>query len=247
VFGLAMAVALSGIGGSNAILSSIEPALNNAAASGQSTTLPSEGLLHLMWWGVVASQVLWGLAVARLISRTSPAGMSSQPDIKGNGATRQQTGQTAFATTAAILAVGACILPLNEVTSTEVTSPASLFSFGAATPACLLGAVIGWLLSQASDAVRDRIAIATDSLTRLCREWFYLEDFIRYGVALPTRIAAIIAETVDRKISGGTSESGWEHTPSRLAGMIEQQQKQPAVYYGLTGLLVVVGLLWSVF
>jgi len=98
---------------------------------------------------------------------------------------------------------------------------------------------------QAGENVRRRVTGGLDSMTRLSREWFYLEDAIRCGLELPIRGLTLLIEICDRKILGGTAEHGWEKLPARIAGSIEYLRFQPAVYYGLTGVLLVVGLLWS--
>lgn len=247
VSGVALAIAVSGIGGSNAILMLIEAALHNATDTFSPAVQSPVRVLHLWWWSVVVSQILWGMAIMRLtVARTDAAELNRFVD-QNSGTARQPAWHATFNIFAVVLALGVCILPLSSTAHSGIVSPVRLLSFGAATPACLLGAVIYWLESQANERVQHRIAAAFNSLSRLCSEWFYLEGYIRYGIALPVRIAAIIAETIDQKILGGTSEDSWKLTASRLADAVGQQQRQPAIYYGLTGVLIVVGLLWSVF
>lgn len=237
VFGMAMLVAVCGIGGGNAILSLVELSLRETA---DTTTASSvDRFLILNWWGVVLGQILWGVAIVKLVS-IQPSSASAR--VEDPNASRQGA---LVATIAACLALAACIVPLPSRLPVQTELPARLFTFGAATPACLLGVVSTWLLSQASEAVRGRVAGILESLTRLCHEWFYIEDAVRYGVALPIRGLAALAEFCDRRIPGGRSEDGWKYAPTHFASSIEYLRDQPAVYYGLTGVLLLVGLLWT--
>ncbi|MFT5095152.1 MAG: NADH:ubiquinone oxidoreductase subunit 5 (subunit L)/multisubunit Na+/H+ antiporter MnhA subunit, partial [Porticoccaceae bacterium] len=236
-FGIAMLVAVCGIGGGNALLSLVEVSLRGIA---DAATVSSAGrFLVLIWWGVVLSQTLWGVAIVKLVS-IQPSTEAAQVD----DAIASRLGNL-VPTIAASLALIVCMVPLGGGLMAQSELPARLLAFGAATPACLLGVVSAWLLSHASDAVRGRVATSLDSLTRLCREWFYIEDAVRYGAAMPVRGLALLAEFCDRRILGGRSEDGWKHAPIRIAGSLEYLREQPAVYYGLTGVLLLVGLLWT--
>jgi hypothetical protein len=236
-FGIAILVSVCGIGGGNAILSLVEVSLRGIADT--ATTSSAGRLLVLIWWGVVLSQVLWGVAIVKLVS-IQPSSEAVQVE---NANTSKL--ETLVATLAALLALIACIVPLRDGLPAVSELPTRLLMFGAATPACLLGVVSAWLLSQASEVVRGRVAGSLDSLTRLCRGWFYIEDAVRYGAAVPVRGLALLAEFCDRRILGGRSEDGWKHTPTRIASSFEYLRDQPAVYYGLTGVLLLVGLLWT--
>lgn len=241
-FGITMLIAVTGIGGSNAVLSVIESSLQ--AGQNEIVDAASNRLLLIVWWGILIGQLLWGIAILKLVmsrpsSETSPAPNSLNPNFARSSAIA-----SVVATMAACVAICACIAPL-DVPGTADTSPTRLLNFGAATPACLLGMVSTWLLLQAGKNMRSRIAVSLDSLMRLCREWFYLEDAVQCGLALPIRGLAIVTEFCDRKILGGTSEHGWKKLPGRIAGTIEHLRFQPAVYYGLTGVLLLVSLLWS--
>ena len=235
--GIAMALSLSGIGGSNAILSLIESQLRNIA--NVSSDGPTEYPLLLIWWGIVISQVLWGIAVVKLAT--------VQPSVPYSQSKKSEPVRAAefVALTVAALALALCFVPASSSQPVNTKVSNQLFTFGAATPACLIGAISAWLLTRSSDHARARVASRLNSLTRLSREWFYLEDAVRYGIILPARGLSIVAEFCDRKLLGGTTESGWKKLPTQLAGMIEFLRTQPAVYYGLTGILLVVGLLWS--
>lgn len=236
-FGIAILVAVCGVGGGNAILSLVELSLRETAES--ATTSSADHFLMLIWWGVVFSQILWGVAIVKLVS-IQP---SAEPVlVEAPNATRL-AGLVALLATC--LALIACIMPLSGGLPAQSELPARLLTFGAATPACLLGVVSAWLLLQASEAVRGRVAGSLDSMTRLCREWFYIGDAVRYGAVLPIRVLAALAEVFDRRIPGGRSEDGWKYAPTHFASSIEYLRDQPAVYYGLTGVLLVVGLLWT--
>ena len=236
-FGMAILVAACGIGGGNAILSLVELSLRETA--GTATASSADRFLILIWWGVVLSQILWGIAIVNLVSVRPSA---ETAPVEDPNASRLGT---FVATIAACLALAACIMPFPGGLPAQSELPARLLSFGAATPACLLGVVSAWLLSQASEAVRGRVAGSLESLTRLCREWFYIEDAVRYGAVLPIRGLALLAEFCDRRILGGRSEDVWKYALAHFAGSIEYLRDQPAVYYGLTGVLLVVGLLWT--
>lgn len=236
-FGMAMLVAVGGIGGGNAILSLVELSLRETADS--ATISSADHFLILIWWGVVLGQILWGVAIVKLVSIQPLA--ESAPVEEPNSSRRGAL----VSMIAACLALIACIVPVPGGLPAQSELPGRLFSFGAATPACLLGVVSAWLLSQASEAVRGRVAGSLDSLARLCREWFYIEDAVRYGAALPIRGLALLAQFCDRRILGGRSEDGWKYVPAHFASSIEYLRDQPAVYYGLTGVLVLVGLLWT--
>jgi NADH:ubiquinone oxidoreductase subunit 5 (subunit L)/multisubunit Na+/H+ antiporter MnhA subunit len=236
-FGIAMLVAVCGIGGGNALLSLVEVSLRGIA---DAATVSSAGrFLVLIWWGVVLSQTLWGVAIWKLVSI-----QPSTESTRNEDANASRLGDL-VPTIAVCLALSACMVPLGGGLMAQSELSARLLTFGAATPACLLGVVSAWLLSQASDAVRGRVTGSLDSLTRLCREWFYIEDAIRYGAVMPVRGLALLAEFCDRRILGGRSEDGWKHAPIRIAGSFEYLRDQPAVYYGLTGVLLLVGLLWT--
>ena len=236
-FGFAMLVAVCGIGGGNAILSLVEVSLRGIT---DTATAASAGrLLVLIWWGVVLSQILWGVAIVKLVSI-----QPSTESTRNEDANASRLG-TLVATLAACLAFIACMIPLGDGLTAQSELPSRLLTFGAATPACLLGVVSAWLLSQASEAVRGRVTGSLDSLTRICREWFYIEDAVRYGAVLPVRGLASLAEFCDRRLLGGRSEDGWKNAPTRIAGSFEYLRDQPAVYYGLTGVLLLVGLLWT--
>lgn len=244
-FGCAMIATVSGIGGGNAVLSLAEGALLSVADPDNFVALPPDRFLGTIWWGIVVSQILWGFAIVRLISSSRSAVDSVGSEIPKFTETGRGRRESVPLTIAAILALGACVFPLSILTGSDPSSPTRLFSFGAATPACLLGVVVAWLLSLASGNVRSRIAGSFDSLTRLSREWFYLEDAIWYAVVLPVRGLALVVEVCDRRIFGGTAEDGWQQTPARIADSMEHLRSQPSVYYGLTGVLLLVGLLWS--
>lgn len=233
-FGIALLISVSGIGGANAILSLVEnsPAGIEKIAEGDSAGHP----LVCLWWGIVVSQILWGVAVVKLATR------HSSNDASQIGIMNDSKLGAFVATIAACLALITCMIPLRDA---QAALPVRLLTFGAATPACFLGVVAAWLLSQASDGVRDRVVGSLDSLTRLCREWFYLEDAVRYGVKLPVRGLGLLAEVCDRRILGGRSEDGWKQAPTRIADSFEYLRTLPAAYFGLTGVLLVVGLLWA--
>ena len=241
-FGIAMLIAATGIGGSNAILSVIESSLQ-AGPNGTSVAV-SDRLLLMAWWGILISQILWGIAIVKLVMSQPSRESGRGPDASQRHSAKCSTIASVAATIAACIAVFACVMPL-AVPETGDASPTRLLTFGAATPACLLGMVAAWLLLQAGEKVRRRVAVSLDSLTRLCVEWFYLEDAVRCGLVLPIRGLAMLTEICDRKILGGTSEHGWKKFPVRIAGSIENLRFQPAVYYGLTGVFLIVGLLWS--
>lgn len=236
-FGMAILVAVCGVGGGNAILSLVELSLRETA--GTATASSADRFLILIWWGIVLSQILWGVAIGKLVSirPSAESALVEDPNASRLG--------TFIATIAACLALAACIMPLPKTLPVQPELPTCLLSFGAATPTCLLGVVSAWLLSQASEAVRGRVAGSLDSLARLCREWFYISDAVCYGAVLPIRGLAALAEFCDRRILGGRSEDGWKYVPAHFAGSIEYLRDQPAVYYGLTGVLLVVGLLWT--
>ena len=233
-FGVAILVAASGIGGANRILSLVEISLEEARKIGGENS--TNQLLIYLWWGIVVSQILWGFAIVKL------ATIQPSKDASRTGSTIDSRLGIFVATMAACLVLIACMIPLS---GDQSALPVLLLTFGAATPACLLGAVAGWLLARSSEAARVRVAGSLNSLTRLGREWFYIEDWIHYGIRLPVRGWALLAEMCDRKVFGGRSEDGWKHTLTRIADSFEYLRTQPATYYGLTGTLLVVGLLWA--
>ena len=256
---VAMVVTVSGLGGANAVLSVIEDAQHQSAEQAVTAASSPEQFLNLIWWGCVASQILWGIAIVKMISVREferrpkqklivnrQTGRHSDPTATPTEVAEDRT-HTALTALAACFALGACLVPFSNSSITGLPTQARLFSFGEATPACLLGVVVAWLLSRASEKARQRMAGASDSLARLCGEWFYLDAFRHRGVAMPAKLLAILIEVSDRRIFGGTSEEGWRQTPSRLADSLEHLRFQPAVYYGLTGLLLISGLLWSLF
>jgi len=241
-FGVALTIAVTGLGGSNAVLSIIESS-RHASNSEAIASAPGQ-LLLTAWWGILLGQILWGIAIMKLVmSRPSNASTTKQNVPEQRTATGSAI-TSAAATLAACVAFCACIAPF-DIPETNNTAPTRLLTFGAATPACLLGMVAAWLLMQAGENVRSRVTASLTSLTQLCREWFYLEDAVRCGLALPIRGLAVVTEFCDRKILGGTPEHGWKKVPDRVASTLEHLRFQPAVYYGLTGVLLVVGLLWS--
>jgi NADH:ubiquinone oxidoreductase subunit 5 (subunit L)/multisubunit Na+/H+ antiporter MnhA subunit len=248
-FGMALLVAVSGIGGSNAILSLVELSLHDGSNS--ASTASADQFLLLIWWGIVVSQILWGIAIVKLVMiEDSSALRRAVKAPKLAAVTGSRHGSIVLAIVAA-MALGACVVPVGgseivEATGlAESTTATRLFTFGAATPACLLGVVAAWLLAHASENVRSTVVSKLDSLARLSREWFYLEDAIRCVVVWPVRGLAMAIEICDRKILGGTLELRWEKVPTCIASSIEHLRFQPAIYYGLTGVLLVVGLLWS--
>jgi hypothetical protein len=241
VCSIAMVVAVSGISGSNAILSLVELSMKMNTIAAPS----SRQMLLLIWWGIIVSQVLWGVAIVKLAMSNPASELTRKRDASRRLPLQVSTiesGATAFVASLALLA---CVMPVSADQEVTRLTPAKLFVFGAATPACLLGVVAAWLLAQASEGVRSRLVARFDSLSRLCREWFYLEAAIQYGVALPVRGLAMVLEICDRKILGGTAEHAWKSIPNRLAGAFEYLRLQSAVYYGLTGVLLIIGLLWS--
>tara|TARA_R110002072_G_scaffold287242_2_gene452726 strand:- start:73375 stop:75153 length:1779 start_codon:yes stop_codon:yes gene_type:complete len=233
-FGVAILVAVSGIGGTNRILSLIEFSLAETEKNGSGDS--TSHLLVYMWWGIVVSQILWGFAVVKLATIQPP-----MQALRTISATDSRLGNF-VATTAACLALIRCMIPLSNA---QPGLPVLLLTFGAATPACLLGAVAAWLLAKSSDVARGKVVDSLDSLTRLSREWFYIEDAIHYGIRLPVRGLALLADVCDRRVLGGRPEEAWEHVPTRIADPFEYLRTQPATYYGLTGTLLVVGLLWA--
>jgi formate hydrogenlyase subunit 3/multisubunit Na+/H+ antiporter MnhD subunit len=241
VCSVAIVVAVSGISGSNAILTLIELSLSQT----MTTEASAEQVLLLIWWGILISQVLWGVAIVKLAMSNPASDLARDRDAPKR--LPLQTSAVAFAVGAfvASLALLTCVVPVGVYQEVSPVIPARLFAFGAATPACLLGVVAAWLLAQAGESARASVVAKLDSLSRLCREWFYLEAAIQYGVALPVRGLAMLAEICDRMILGGTLEQRWEKVPTHIADSIEYLRFQPAVYYGLTGVLLVVGLLWS--
>lgn len=246
-FVIAMIVAVSGISGSNIILSLVEAAIQRPTDADGSAINPPEQFLPVIWWGIVLSQVLWGMAIVRLISCDSAASDTQESRNAAFTMPGRRQVETLFVAIAAGVTLGISILPLGDTASSDPSDSMRLLSFGAATPACLLGVVGAWMLSQANAEVRDRIMTVLESFNRLCRKWFYLEELIHYGVVLPVHIAAVLIEGCDRRILGGTSEDGWKQTPSRLADVLDNQRTLPGIYFGLTGVLVVVGLVWALF
>jgi hypothetical protein len=241
VCSIAMVVAVSGISGSNAILSRIELSMRMTTTAAAS----AEQILLLIWWGIIVSQVLWGVAIVKLTMSNPMSDSTEYRDASRQLPLQNPPVEFGVAAFVASLALLACVVPLSTDQGATQLTPARLFVFGAATPACLLGVVTAWLLAQAGDSVRVRLIARLDSLSRLCREWFYLEAAIQYGVVFPLRGLAIVVEIFDRKILGGTAEHARKSLPIRLAGAIEYLRHQSAVYYGLTGVLLIIGLLWS--
>lgn len=242
---LAMVVAVSGIAGANAILASIELMQNSTARVSASGLQPGTPSLLMLWWGIVISQFLWGIAITTLVSSPPPRIGSGTPVASGTLESTGSRSRTLIESAAALLAFGSTLIPIIAHPAGSTASPERLFAFGAATPACLLGVVITWLITQSSTIVRERVTGSVSSLTQLGRNWFYLDDVFSFGVVLPVRGLAWVIETGDRKISGGTSEDGWKQSAVRLAGSLEFLRSQPATYYGLTLVLLVVGLMWS--
>ena len=236
-FVVALVVAASGIGGGNAILSLVEASQSGNANPNGQVHLPGDGSLHLLWWGVVAGQILWGLAIAQMTSLQRRADHSERRQGSHGDSSVSRRKEAVLVTIVAGFALGTCVLPLGSFREAAPEPSIRLLSFGAATPACLLGVVSGWLLAQSTDSIRRRITGCFDSLARLSREWFYLEDAVRYGMALPVCGLVLFLE--------GTAEEGWKQNPIRLADSLEHLRRQPAIYYGITGVLLVVGLLWS--
>jgi hypothetical protein len=237
--GVALIIATTGVGGSNAVLSVIES--SRYAGANEAITSSTGQLLLTAWWGILIGQLLWGIAIVKLLTSRAQSAATCEQDALGRHSVKSSTIASVVAT---IVALCVCIMPLS-IPDAATGSPARLLIFGAATPACLLGMVAAWLLMQAGENVRRPVTAGIDSMTRLSREWFYLEDAIRCGLELPIRGLALVIEICDRVVLGGTAEHGWEKLPVRIAGSIEHLRFQPAVYYGLTGVLLVVGLLWS--
>ena len=244
-FAAAISIAVSGIGGSNAVLSIIEHALRGNADSTGLVSTHSDRLMQSVWWAIAVSQVLWGMAVVRLVSVDQQTPSSGVPERSSDSVPARGRPAAVLTIVAAILTLGVCVLPLGNFAEADPSPQIRLLSFGAATPACLLGVVSAWLLCLADDSVRSRIAGCFDSLTRLNREWFYLDSVFQNGVILPVRGLARLAEFCDRRILGGTSEDGWKRSATSMADSLEYLRLQPAIYYGLTAVLLVVGLLWS--
>lgn len=244
IFSLAMAVAVSGIGGSNAILSSIELA---RTATGSTVARPSDdGVLLTLWWGVVISQFLWGAAIGRLIRTDGLQIGSERTKHQRTQKSSESRAGTWMTSTAVILSFAATLMTIGvEPDAEPAASSVRLFLFGAATPACLLGTVVAWLVTMSSSSVRDRVSGSLESLINLGQNWYYLHHAFQFGIAGPFRCLAWIIEAGDRTISGSTSESGWKKTAVRSAGLTEFLRHQPATYYGLTIVLVVTGLMWS--
>jgi len=244
-FVVAMIVAVSGVCGGNTVLSLVEATLRENVDVHSAATSSTGRFLFLIWWGIVASQILWGVAIVKLTSFGNFPGKSSSAGRVRKRSTPAIGIESAVTTVAALSALGVCLLPVPNATGIEPLSSSRLLAFGAATPACLLGVVVASLLSQASERVRNRVVGSMDSLARLSREWFYVENAVRCGINLPVRGLAVLAGFCDRKLLGGRPEDDWKQIPVRLANSLEFQRVQPAVYYGLTGVLLVVGLLWS--
>jgi len=241
-FGVALIIATTGIGGSNAVLSVIE--LSRHASGNEAISSSPGQLLLTAWWGILIGQIMWGLAIMKLVVSRPLNTPTIEQDASEQRTTKSSAIMSVTVTLIACIAFCACVTPL-DVPETDNNSPARLLTFGAATPACLLGMTAAWLLMQAGENVRSQVAVSLASLTRLCREWFYLEDTVRCGLALPIRGLTVVTEFCDRKILGGTPEHGWKKLPDQVASTLEYLRFQPAVYYGLTGVLLVVGLLWS--
>lgn len=234
-------VLISGLAGSNAILGQIRA---EALASPEllALGLPRERVCNAIWIACVFGQCLFAFALVRGVTRRS--NMPAQAPGSDRVPARQFFGSVAVI---AGVILAAWLLPLRESLSPAPpgadVSTASFMVFGPATPAALLGAVVAWLLYRDESATKENSARGLDSLHRLGRNWFYLEQAWRFGVAGPIRVLSFVATLVDRHLISSGREEAWRVSATAPAAGIEHLRRTGPVYYGLGIVLVVAGLL----
>lgn len=233
VLGGSIAVLCSGLAGTNVIANLIR---SEAMAAGDVLTfgLPRAQLCNAVWIAFGLGQCLFGFGLVRAVLRERVC-----PEAEdGEDSTHSSRCGLALAVgVGAILT--ACLLPES---STHGVIPRCV-AFGPATPAALLGAVVAWLLFRSGDPAAASSLPGLESLGRLSRNWFYLDQVWAFGVSLPARIASAFVVAFDRHFISSGREEAWRFSAAGLAAGIEHVRRAGAVYYGLTVAMVVVGLL----
>ena len=238
-----IAVLISGLAGPNAILHLIRA---EALSSPETLTLglPREHVCNVVWAACVLGQWLFAFALVRGVMRQRRAAARIE---ESSQVTSVRVGMTAVLTLGVIAA--ASLLPMDRGSLAAQQSDASVFfasflTFGAATPAALLGAVVAWLLYRSPESREATQPMrGLESLCRLSGNWFYLEHIWKFGVTGPTRVVSILATAIDRHLISSGREEAWRFSASGLSDGIEHLRRRGSVYYGLSIMLVVAGLL----
>jgi hypothetical protein len=236
-------VLISGLAGPNAILHLLRA---EALTSPEILTLglPRERVCNVVWAACVFGQWLFAFALIRGVMRQRHAAAHIE---ESSPMTSVRVGVTVVLTLGVIAA--ASLLPMNGETLAAQRSDASLFfgsflTFGAATPAALLGAVVAWLLYRSPESRESTQPVRRlESLCRLSGNWFYLEHLWRFCVTGPTRVVSILATAIDRHLISSGREEAWRFSASGLSDGIEHLRRRGSVYYGLSIMLVIAGLL----
>lgn len=242
---LVLAVAVSGGWGQNASLTLLESSMLQSATTARHS-LYGDWLMTAVWWGIVVGQIHWGFVVLRLSHRSQneqgarrTPSHSPESDQPSTAIIPLDQTSEVLLLAAAMLAVGAGLLPVSS------QLPAGLLTFGAATPACLLGVVFAWLVVTADEESQAKMKMSFAKVHQKYRDWYSIDAYWHNGIVLPAKFLATTIALIDRKIFGGTREEGWRQMPIQLSETLEHLRLQPPVYYGLIMLLMVVGLLWT--
>jgi|GEM_PF-3272635 hypothetical protein len=238
-----IAVLISGLAGPNAILHLIRA---EALASPDTLTLglPRERVCNVVWAACVLGQWLFAFALIRGVMRQRHAAAKTEASSR---LTSVRVVMTAAVTVGVIVA--ASLMPMDPGSPGAQQSDAKVFfgsflTFGVATPAALLGAVVAWLLYRLPESRESTQPIrGLESLCRLSGNWFYLEHIWKFGVMGPTRVVSILVTAIDRHLISSGREEAWRFSASGLSDGIEHLRRRGSVYYGLSIMLVIAGLL----
>ncbi len=235
-----IAVLISGLAGPNAILHLIRA---EALASPEALTLglPRERVCNAVWAACVFGQWLFAFALIRGVmrQRREAARIEESSQI-----TVVRIGMTAVLVVGVMAA--ASLFPMHRAAQQSDASVflGSFLTFGAATPAALLGAVVAWLMHRSLEFQESTQPVrGLESLCRLSGNWFYLEHIWKFGVTGPARVVSILATAIDRHLLSSGREEAWRFSASGLSDSIEHLKHRGSVYYGLSIMLVIAGLL----
>lgn len=221
---------IAGFHGQNALLELIEVESQRSVMQ-MTFGLPRERVFDAIWWTCAIAQVLAGVCLVRVwFSVTTEDDIQSVP---------RTTGRRTHLVLA-VVCFAALIMPWLIIGGG--TRPLRM---DAATPAGMLGVVVGRMLFRKNSQAATYIAGLAPSVVRQVREWLYLELTLRIVFVLPWVWAGRVIEFIDRHVFGGSREDGWQQWAVDVSGMIDSLRKESAVYSGLIVLLVLVGLLFA--
>lgn len=228
----AVFVLCSGVAGPNAVVALLLVETQLGTISGSvAMGYPVQQFCAGVWTAMTIGQWLFGYALVKAVLKSE----QTSPDSSAT----QNFPVLSLAVTVGVLAT-ACVLPAHADLPARESILPSFAKLGLGTVALLIGAVSAWMT-----AGRESVPIpGIGSLARISQNWFYLPRVWSIAVSLPVRMVSLLVTAVDTHLISSGREEAWKYSLGTPATGLEHLRRAGAVFYGLSVVLLVVGLLF---